>query len=139
MAGSKADYLENLSLDLILGAVPAGWTRPSSLNSVSVAPYTTSPGDATGGTEVTGGSYARVSVTNNGTNFAAASGGSKTTLTDISFTTFTASVGTIVGWRIFDASGNALYWGDLAAGDQKAYGANDQFIFPAGALVITED
>ena len=49
------------------------------------------------------------------------------------------SVGTIVGWRIFDASGNALYWGDLAAGDQKAYGANDQFIFPAGALVITED
>ena len=51
----------------------------------------------------------------------------------------TEAVGTIVGWRIFDASGNALYWGDLAAGDQKAYGANDQFIFPAGALVITED
>lgn len=139
MAGSKSDYLENKVLDLFLGDVPAGYTRPAGLNTLQLALYTTSPGDATGGTEATGGGYARINITNNSTNFPAASAGSKSNGTEFSFTTFTGAVGTIVGWVLFDNSGNRLYWGDLAVADQKAYVANDQFVVPVGLLVISED
>lgn len=139
MAGSKSDYLENVSLDLVLGVVSAGWTRPAALDTIHLALYTTSPGEATGGTEVTGGAYARKALTNNGALFGAAVAGVKTSLVEIAYTTFTAAVGTIVGWVLFDNAGNRLYWGDLATVDQKAYTTNDQFVIPVGALTVTED
>lgn len=142
MAGSKSDALENLTLDLYLGAVSAGWTRPAAFNSLELALYTSSPGDATGGTECTGGGYARKALTNDGTLFGAASGGSKSNLVEIAFTTFTGSVSAganIVGWVLFNSAGTRLYWGDLQAADQKPYTTNDQFVLPVGQLVITED
>jgi hypothetical protein len=139
MAGSKSNHLENLVLDLFYGVVPAGFSRPSRYNTLTLHLYTSSPGEATGGTEVTGGSYAALSITNDGTNFPAASNGVKTNGAAFTFTTFTGSVGTIVGWAIKDSDGNRLHWGDLDPADQKAYVANDQFTILVGQLSITED
>jgi hypothetical protein len=136
MAGSKSNYLENALLDHVLGG--GNYSRAAT---VYLALFTVAPSDAGGGTECTGGSYVRKSVTNDATNFPAASSGSKTNGADILFAALSGSIGTIVAWGLFDASsgGNLLYWGDLAAGDQKAYVANDQPLVPAGSLTITED
>jgi len=88
MAGSKSNYLENKVLDHVLGG--GDYTRPAT---VYVALYTVAPSDTGGGTEVTGGSYARAAVTNNSTNWPAASGGEKSNGTEITFETATASWG----------------------------------------------
>lgn len=104
--GSFTDYLENNVLNHIFGG--ADFTRPATLH---VGLFTTLPNDAgTGGVEVTGAGYARVAVTNNSTNFPAASGGSKSNGTQIQFAQATASWGNVKGFGIFDASsgGNLL-------------------------------
>lgn len=134
MAGSKADYLENKVLDHVLGG--GDYTRPAT---VYMALFTVARGESTTGTEVTGGSYARVAITNNATNWPAASGGSKSNGTTISFPQATASWGTVVGWGLFDASttGNCLYYGDLTT--SKTIGSGDTASFAASAVVITED
>lgn len=134
MPGSKSDYLENKLLDLVLGA--AAFSAPGT---VYLALYTAAPTDAGGGTEVSGGSYARAAVTNNATNWPAASAGSKSNGAAISFTPATASWGTVVAVGIFDApsAGNLLYWADLTT--SKAIGAGDTARFPAGSIVVTED
>jgi len=134
MAGSKSDYLENEILDHILGG--ADYARPAT---VYIALYTVAPTDAGGGTEVTGGSYARVAVTNNATNWPAASGGAKSNGTDITFAEATASWGTVVAFGILDAvtAGNFLYWADLTA--NKTIDSGDTAKFAVGDLDITED
>ena len=78
MAGSKSDYLENEILDHVLGG--ADYARPAT---VYIALYTADPTDAGGGTEGSGGSYAKASVTNNDTNWPAASSGAKSNGADI--------------------------------------------------------
>lgn len=129
MAGSFSDYLENEILDHIFTAT--GYTRPSTY----VALYTAAPTDAGGGTEVTGGSYARVQVTA----WDAASGGATANTNAITFPTASASWGTVVAFGIHDAAsaGNLLAWGDLSA--SKAVGSGDTIEFAAGALDITLD
>ena len=133
MAGSKSDYLENKVLDHVLGG--GDYTRPAT---VYIALYTVAPTDAGGGTEVTGGSYARVTVTNNATNFPAASGGAKSNGTEIAFVEATASWGTVVAFGIFDALtlGNLLYWADLTA--SKVIDSGDTAKFAVGDLDLTE-
>jgi hypothetical protein len=110
MAGSKSDFLENELLDHVLGN--AAYTAPAT---VWVALFTVDPSDSGGGTEVTGGSYARAEVTNNATNWPAASGGAKANGTAITFVEATASWGTVTAFGIFDAvtAGNLLYWAEL--------------------------
>lgn len=134
MAGSKSDYLENQILDHVLGG--GDYTRPAT---VYVALYTVAPTDSGGGTEVSGGSYARVAVTNNATNWPAASGGSKANGTAIAFPEATADWGTVLAWGIFDAAsgGNLLYYGTLAA--NKTISTGDTASFAASDLVIRED
>ena len=134
MAGSKSNYLELELLDHILGN--AAWTAPSS---VYIALYTLAPDDTGGGTEVTGGSYTRATVTNNDTNFPAASGGAKSNGTAIAFTAATANWGTVVAFGIFDAltGGNLLYWADLTA--NKVVNSGDNVQFDIGDLDLTED
>jgi len=133
MAGSKADYLENELLDHVLGN--SAYTAPAT---VYVALYTVAPTDAGGGTEVTGGSYARVAVTNNATNWPAASGGAKSNGTAITFPTATADWGTVVAMGILDAAtgGNLLYWADLTA--SKTVNNGDTASFAVGELDVTE-
>jgi hypothetical protein len=134
MAGSKSDYLENKSLDHVLGG--GDYTRPGT---VYIALYTAAPTDAGGGTEVTGGSYARVAVTNNATNWPAASPGSKQNGTAFTFPQATANWGTVVAFGILDAAsgGNLLYWGDLTA--SKTVENGDTAEFAVSGITITED
>jgi hypothetical protein len=110
VAGSFSDFIENKLLDLLFGNT--AYTIPSP---VFVSLFTAAPSDSGGGTEVTGGSYARVSVTNNSTNFPAASGGAKSNGTVITFPAPTANWGTVVAFGIHDAStaGNLLGWATL--------------------------
>jgi len=107
-----SDFLENEILDHVFGA--AAYTAPAT---VYVALFTSAPSDSGGGTEVSGGSYARVAVTNNATNFPAASGGAKSNGTVITFPAPTANWGTVTHFAIFDAAsaGNMLGWAALSA------------------------
>jgi hypothetical protein len=134
MPGSKSDYLELKALDHILGG--PDYIRPATLY---VALFTAAPTDAGGDTEVTGGAYARVAVPNNATNFPAASGGSKSNGTAITFSQATAAWGTVVAWGIYDAAtgGNLLYYGDVSP--TKVVNSGDTPQFAAGALTFTED
>jgi hypothetical protein len=134
MAGSKSDFLENELLDHMLGN--AAYSAPAT---VYAALYTVAPTDAGGGTEVSGGSYARVAITNNATNWPAASGGAKANGTTITFPTATANWGTVVALGIFDASsgGNLLFWSTLQV--NKSIFTGDTASFAAGDISVTEN
>lgn len=134
MAGSKSDYLENKLLDHVLGG--PDYTRPAT---VYIALYTVAPTDAGGGTEVTGGSYARKDVTNNITNWPAAAGGAKSNGTEITFVTATANWGTVVAFAIFDTvtAGNMMHWADLTL--SKLISNGDTAKFAVGDIDLTED
>ncbi len=130
MAGSFNDYTENKVLDHILKT--ASFTVPTN---IYIALFTAAPTDSGGGTEVTGGSYAR--VLHNSWD-AAAAGASENTGA-ITFVEATASWGTVVAFALFDAvsGGNMLAWGDLTT--SKAIGSGDTASFADGELDITLD
>lgn len=133
--GSFADFLENELLDHVFGA--AAYTAPATL---FVGLSTTTITDAGGNiTEPSGNGYARVSVTNNATNFPAASGGAKSNGTAITFPTATGSWGTVTDMFISDASsgGNILCHDVLAVA--KAVTTNDTVSFAIGDLDFTLD
>lgn len=131
---SKSNVLENILLDEVLGGV--GYTPAAN---VSVALYTVAPSDLGGGTQVTGGSYAQVTLANNLTNWPVAAGGSKANGTEIAFATATADWGTITAFAIFDdqVSPRMLYWGTLAEDREILEGDTPRF--GIGALSIQED
>lgn len=136
MASGKSTYWANKLLDLVLGA-----TAFSAPATIYAALFTAAPTAGGGGTEATGGSYARKDSTNNGTNFPAASGGVKSNGTAITFVTATAnwsSGSNQVAAALFDAvtSGNMLYFGDLTVAKPVLNG--DTASFAASAISITE-
>jgi hypothetical protein len=126
---SVSDYYENKILDHMLRNQV--FSPPTT---IYVALYTASPSDSGGGTEVSGGSYARQSAT-----FNAASGGSITNSADITFPQATANWGTIVSVGLFDAStaGNLLWYGDLT--QSKTVNNGDIFKISAGNLTVSLD
>lgn len=132
MAGSMTDFLENKILEHTLGKT--SYTMPAGCY---VALFTANPSDTGGGTEVSGGAYARQQVLAAG--WAAASGGSISNSADITFPVASASWGTITAIAIFDALtvGNMLWWGTLST--SKAIATNDQFKIAASNLTITLD
>lgn len=136
MPGSKSDFLELELLDHVLSA--ATYTPPAN---VFLALFTVAPSDSGGGTEVTGGSYARKSVANNATNFPAASGGSKNLAVSQSFVTPTAPWGTVVAFGLFDAStaGNLLYWGWLGSDAGKVFTATAADVLTAPGHTLVND
>lgn len=131
---SKSNYLEDRLLDHQLGG--PDYVRPAT---VHVALYTTAPTDAGGGVEVSGGNYSRVAVTNNSTNFPAASGGTKSNGTVVSFPIPSAGWGLVTHFGLFDAAsgGNLLRWGALTI--PKTIDPGDLVNFPPGELDCTED
>lgn len=131
---SFSNFLELELLDHVFGN--AAYTAPGTLY---FGLFTVAPSDSGGGTEVTGGSYARVAVTNNATNFPAASGGAKSNGTAITFPAATAAWGTVVAMGVFDASsgGNLLAWATLATA--KTIASGDTPAFPAGDFDVTLD
>lgn len=101
--------------------------------------YTSAPNaDGTGGTEVTGGSYARAAVTNNATNWPAAAGGVKQNGTAITFATASANWGNVTSAGVFAASsgGTPKYFGDLDT--DRTVNNGDAFSFATSQFVITE-
>lgn len=133
MAG-KSDYLENKILNYIFNG--GSFSAPAT---VYLGLFTSAPTDAGGGTEVSGGSYARVAKTCNTTNFPTTTNGVITNDTLITFAQATASWGTIVAFGIFDAlsGGNLLYWGNVSPAKTVANG--DTMSVAIGSLTISED
>ncbi len=131
---AMSDFLENELLDHVLGA--SAYTAPAT---TYIALFTVAPTDSGGGTEVSGGGYARVAYDNNLTNWPAAVGGSKSNANVIDFGTATADWGTIVAVAIFDAAtlGNMLFYGNLTA--SKTVNNGDGFKFLANKLTVSLD
>jgi hypothetical protein len=105
-------------------------TRPTSWH---LALYTSAPGEAGGGTEVSGGGYARQSVT------FTVSGNEATNSGAIEYPTATGSYGTVTHVGVFDAAsgGNLIAYAALAT--SKAIDTGDVLRVPAGDLDITLD
>ncbi len=124
-----SNYLENAVLNHVLRNT--AYTQPASLH---VGLFTAAPSDTGGGTEVTGGAYARQAAT-----FGAASNGSSSNTADLTFPVATASWGTVSHLAIFDAAtgGNLLWHGALS--ESKAIATNDQFKITTGNLTLSLD
>lgn len=103
-------------------------TRPTSWY---VALYTSDPGEANTGTELSGSAYTRTSAT------FTVSGNEATTSAAVEFSEATGSWGTVSHVAVFDAStgGNMLAYAALTTA--KAIGAGDILRIPAGDLDIT--
>ena len=134
-----SNYLEEKILKHIFGL--GTFTKPSS---VYVGLATATISDTTTGTTVTepsGGSYARVALTNNATNWPAAAGTPTTKKNGvvITFPEATASWGTVTHFFIADVAtaGNILVYGQLSA--SKVIDAGDIPRFNAESLTITLD
>jgi hypothetical protein len=125
---AKSYYLDNALLEAALRAV--SYTSPAT---VYVALYTAAPGPTGGGTEVSGGSYARTACT-----FGAASNGSLTNSGACTFAQASAGWGTITSFGVFDSAsgGNLLYYGNLTA--SKTINSGDQLTFAIGGITVTE-
>ncbi|MGB5925320.1 MAG: hypothetical protein WBH01_04420 [Dehalococcoidia bacterium] len=123
------DFMENKIIDHMLRA--QAYTPPST---VYVALFTSAPSDAGGGTEVSGGAYARQAVT-----LDAAAGGASSNSADITFPQATADWGTITHLALMDAltGGNMLMHSPLDA--SKTVNNGDTFKFNAGDLDVTVD
>lgn len=121
------DYLEDALLNEVFRGI--NFAAPAT---VYAALFTAAPSDAGGGTEVSGGSYARTAVT-----FGAPSpAGTIKNSADVTFPTATANWGTITHFAIFDAAsaGNMLVWGALT--QSKVVNSGDIFKFLTNDLVI---
>lgn len=117
-----SNYLENQLIDHIFRT--ATFAKPTVL---AVALFTAAPSDAAGGTEVTGGSYARVDLPplnanwkgthGNTTGASSGTGGVTSNASAITFPAPTADWGTVTHMGIFDATtaGNLLVWVALTA------------------------
>jgi hypothetical protein len=132
---NMSDYLE---VELRKHIFRTGsFTKPTVL---AVALFTVTPSDSGGGTEVTGGSYARVQRDPLDANWTGAS--STDGLTDnaaaITFPTPSANWGTVVAFGIFDATsgGNLLVWGPITP-NKTINNGDPAPAFATGALDIT--
>jgi len=125
-----SDYAENAMLDHLLGGgdYTAAATLYASLHSGAL-------NDAGAGTEFSAGNYARKAVTNNNTNFPAASSRTKLLHILTEFLQASAAWGTVASWGLWEAStsGNLLVRCDPAA---AVVGTGDIPKFAVDALSI---
>jgi hypothetical protein len=125
---SFTNFLETEILDHVFAG--SAYSAPATKY---LALYTAAPGETGGGTEVSGGAYARQSVafttTGNTTSNSAA----------VEYPTATASFGTVTHVGVFDAStgGNLMAYAALSS--SKAIATGDVFRVPTGDLDITLD
>ncbi|WP_051324003.1 phage tail fiber protein [Candidatus Solirubrobacter pratensis] len=113
MANNLTNFTETELLKWLLNLTPAYTPGATKL-----ALYTVTPGEAGGGTEVSGGSYVRQSIT-----WGAVTSGTVSNSADITFPSATADWGTITGIGIWDNGGtNMLWYGPLTAAKTIATG-----------------
>jgi hypothetical protein len=122
-----SNYLENALINAVLRNT--SYTSPTT---VYVGLFTSDPTDAGSGTEVSGGSYARTSIT-----FGAPSNGVTTSNADCTFPQATASWGTVTHIGLHDAStsGNLLFHTPLDT--SKTIDSGDIFKIASGSLTVT--
>ncbi len=126
-----SNYLGNAILDYVFSG--GTLAKPTS---IKLKAFTSMPNAAgTGGTEVTGGAYAAVTVTANTTNFPAAADRSKTNGVPITFPQASASWGAVAGLAAYDENDNLLMTAVFAA--PRTVGQNDTLSFPAGQVTFT--
>lgn len=125
---SFSNYLENKVLLHVFGAT--AYTAPTTLY---CALFTSDPGEAGTGTEVSGGSYARQTIAFTVT------GSQASNTAAVEFPTATASWGTITYAAVYDAvsGGNLLASGALTT--SKAIASGDVLRIPAGDFDIDLD
>ena len=130
---SMSDYLEQQILNHIFRNT-AIFTPPAN---VYLALFTAAPSDSGGGTEVSGGSYVRKTVSTTTQWNAPGVGGLTDNINAQAFVTATANWGTITHVGIFDAAsaGNLLFHGALTT--SKVVNNGDTFQFNAGDFDIT--
>lgn len=116
---------ENRALDWLMGNATTAPTTP-----LRVALVTANGSDTAAGTEVTGGSYARKTLTT-----AAAVNGATSNSADLVWTGMPAA--TVVGVEVWDSAGTPvrLWYGALAA--SRTVLAGDELRIPAGSLTFS--
>jgi hypothetical protein len=119
-------YLGDNLLNMVFRNV--AYTRPTT---VYAALFTTATDISGGGTEVSGGSYARQAIT-----FSASSSNSITNSADITFPTATGTWGTISYFAIYDAStsGNMLVQGQFQ--QAKTITSGDIYKIKSGDITL---
>lgn len=123
IVGGMTDYLANKMIDLIWRGQAFSWPGTTHIRLV-----TTTPTNAAGGVEVSGGAYARQPLASNMTALSATQGSGTTGASSgtsgrtsnnaaITFPVPTVSWGTITHTELLDASagGNRLWWAPLGA------------------------
>ena len=125
---SFSEYLENAVLNYVFRNTGTPTTA-----TVYLALYTVAPTDAGGGTQVTGGGYARQAIT-----FGASSAGAIANTSAVAFTASGAAYGTVVAVGVFDAltAGNLLAWDAITS---AVIGDGDTLNFAIGDIDITLD
>lgn len=126
MANNVVTAEGNRLLDASLGTT--AYTAPTT--PMKLALETATGTNAAAGTEVTGGSYARQTIT-----FNAASGGSATNSNSITYTSMPAA--TVTGVEIYDSAGTPRreWVGALTA--SKTVAAGDSLSFAAASVTVT--
>jgi len=146
--GAKTDHFEGWAIKKAFGDAkaadaPATWY---------VALFTVAPGETGGGTEVSGGGYARVAVPNDSVNWDLLPAGAtdanldgvaddaiiKNKL-DIVFPQATVDWGTVTHWGLFDAATGGNLWIYAPLTTAVTITASSTPKFAAGALSYQED
>jgi hypothetical protein len=144
-AGALTDFAENKVVDALMRGQALGAPATFYIGLDTVACTETG-----GGTEVTGGNYARVAVTSSLANWAgtqsagstvASSGTSGTTSNNavITFPTPSVSWGTVVTARWWDAASSGNAWICIALTTSKTINSGDGVNFPAATLQFQAD
>lgn len=128
MAGSKTNFFEDKVLNVLRG------TNITAPTTIYMGLMTTAPGESGPGTEVSGGSYARVAFT-----LAAPSGNTVSNSAQVDFPTPTAGWGTVVGIGVFDASSGGNMWLYSDQTPNKTINTGDPVFVPVGAFTWSED
>jgi len=123
---SFSNFLETEILDHVFAG--AAYTAPSTLY---LGLFTGAPGEAGGGTELSGSAYVRKPIA------FTTSGDTTSNNAAVEFPTATGSWGTVTHVGVFDASssGNLMVYATLSA--SKAVASGDVFRVPSGDLDIT--
>jgi len=123
---SFTNFLETEILDHVFAG--AAYTAPSTLY---LGLFTAAPGEAGGGTELSGSGYVRKAIT------FTTSGDTTSNNAAVEFPTATGSWGTVTHVGVFDAStsGNLMVYATLTA--SKTVASGDVFRVPSGDLDIT--
>lgn len=140
---AMSDYLENKLVDLLFRG------QAFSAPACYIGLFTAAPSDSGGGTEVSGGSYARVNTSAGLTTWAGTQSAGSTTASSgtggqtsnngaITFPAPSANWGSITHFGIFDAAsgGNLLFHGALTA-SKTVNNGDPAPSFTSGSLTVT--